>query len=159
MALRCLLFSSDERTAERICQVLPSLGLQGEYCSDAKAAVEKVSHQIFQIVIIDWDRQPEAVHLLSTACQRKAAERPLTLAIVSDDLSVPKALQAGANSILRKPILITQVTDTLKTGSELVPATQQAAPSVAHAAAAGVSASSSATPTAGPRSGEATQPR
>jgi protein TonB len=159
MALRCLLFSSDEGTAEPICQVLASLGLQGEYCSDAEAAVEKVSHQIFQIVIIDWDRQPEAVHLLSTACERKAAERPLTLAIVSDDLSVPKALQAGANSILRKPILITQVTDTLTTGRDLLRAKQESATSVAHAAAAGVSASSSATPTAGPRSGEATQPR
>ena len=120
MALRCLLFSSDEGTAEPICQVLASLGLQGEYCSDAEAAVEKVSHQIFQIVIIDWDRQPEAALLLSTACERKAAERPLTLAIVSDDPSVPKALQAGANSILRKPILITQVTDTLTTARDLL---------------------------------------
>ena len=159
MALRCLLFSSDEGTAEPICQVLASLGLQGEYCSDAEAAVEKVSHQIFQIVIIDWDRQPEAALVLSTACERKAAERPLTLAIVSDDLSVPKALQAGANSILRKPILITQVTDTLTTARDLLRAKQESATAVAQAAAAGVSASSSATPSASPRQGEATQPR
>ena len=121
--------------------------------------MEKVSHQIFQIVIIDWDRQPEAVHLLSTACERKAAERPLTLAIVSDDPSVPKALQAGANSILRKPILLAQVTDTLTTARDLLRAKQESATAVAHAAAAGVSASSSATPTASPRPGEATQPR
>jgi TonB family protein len=159
MVLRCLLFSSDEGTAEPICQVLASLGLQGEYCSDAEAAVEKVSHQIFQIVIIDWDRQPEAALLLSTACERKAAERPLTLAIVSDDPSVPKALQAGANSILRKPIVITQVTDTLTTARDLLRAKQESATTVAHAAAAGVSASSSVTPTASPRPGEATQPR
>src|SRR6202158_3921175 len=98
MALRCLLFSSDEGTAEPICQVLASPGLQGEYCSDAEPAVEKVSHQIFQIVIIDWDRQSEAALLLSTACERKAAERPLTLAIVSEDPSVPMGLQAGGNS-------------------------------------------------------------
>src|SRR5246127_3519522 len=159
MALRCLLFSSDEGTAEPICQVLASLGLEGEYCSDAEAAVEKVSHQTFQIVIIDWDRQPEAVHLLSTACERKAAERPLTLAIVSDDPSVPKALQAGANSILRKPIQISQVTDTLTTARDLLRAKQESATAVSHAADAGVSASSSATPTASPRTGEATQPR
>lgn len=120
--------------------------------------MEKVSHQIFQIVIIDWDRQPEAVHLLSTACERKAAERPLTLAIVSDDLSVPKALQAGANSILRKPIVIAQVTDTLTTARDLLRAKQESATAVAHAAAAGVSASSAAPP-AGPRLGEATLPR
>jgi DNA-binding response OmpR family regulator len=67
MALRCLLFSSDEGTAEPIRQVLASLGLVGEYCSEAEAAVEKVAHQNFQIVIIDWDRQPDAALLLSTA--------------------------------------------------------------------------------------------
>ena len=121
--------------------------------------MEKVSHQIFQIVIIDWDRQPEAVQLLSAACERKAAERPLTLAIVSDDPSVPKALQAGANSILRKPIVITQVTDTLTTARDLLRAKQESATTVAHAAAAGVSASSSATHVASPGPREATRPR
>jgi protein TonB len=159
MALRCLLFSSDKGTAEPICQVLASLGLQGEYCSEAEAAVEKVSHQIFQIVIIDWDRQPEAALVLSTACERKAAERPLTLAIVSDDLNVPKALQAGANSILRKPILVAQITDTLTTARDLLRAKQESATAVAHAAAAGVSAGSSAASTTSTRPGETTLPR
>src|ERR1700692_4417427 len=159
MALRCLLFSSDEGTAEPICQVLASLGLQGEYCSDAEAAVEKVSRQIFQIVIIDWDRQPEAALVLSTACERKAAERPLTLAIVSDDLSVPKALQAGANSILRKQIVITQVTDTLTTARDLRRAKEEPEPAAAHAGAAGVTANSTPTPSDSPGPGEATQPR
>jgi protein TonB len=155
MALRCLLFSSDEGTAEPIRQVLASLGLEGEHCSEAEAAVEKVAHQNFQIVIIDWDRQPDAELLLSTARERKAAERPLTLAIVSDDLSVPKALQAGANSILRKPILINQVSDTLTTARDLLRAKQESATAAAQAAAAGVSASSFATPTTSPRLEEA----
>ncbi|MGZ7094601.1 MAG: TonB family protein, partial [Candidatus Angelobacter sp.] len=128
----------------------------GEYCSEAEAAVEKVAQQNFQIVIIDWDRQPDAALLLSTARERKAAERPLTLAIVSDDLSVPKALQAGANSILRKPILINQVSDTLTTARDLLRAKQESATAAAQAAAAGVSASSSATPTTSPRLGEVT---
>jgi len=95
MALRCLLFSSDESTSALIRQVLAALGVEGEYCSDGPAAVEKVIQQSFQIVIIDWDMQPEAGLLLTTARERKAAERPLTLAIVSHDASVPKALQAG----------------------------------------------------------------
>src|ERR1700687_1783480 len=156
MALRCLLFSSDEGTAEPIRQVLASLGLEGEHCSEAESAVEKVAQQNFQIVIIDWDRQPDAALLLSTARERKAAERPLTLAIVSDDPSVPKALQAGANSFLRKPILINQVSDTLTTARDLLRAKQESATAAAQAAAAGVSASSLATPTTSPRLGEAT---
>jgi len=136
MGLRCLLFSSDLQSAALICQVMAGLGVEAESCSEGPAAVEKVIQQSFQIVIIDWDMQPEAGLLLTTARERKAAERPLTLAIVSDDVSVPKALQAGANSILRKPVLLNQVQDTLKTARDLLRARESAAASAAAAASA-----------------------
>src|SRR5579863_6523668 len=142
MVLRCLLFTSDQGTAEPICQVLAGLGVEGDYCADAAAAIEKVSSQPFQIVIIDWDAQPEAGTLLTAARERKAAERPLTLAIVNDDISVPQALQAGANSILRKPLLVNQVRDTLTTARDLLRAKQDSAANAALAAAAGTSAGS-----------------
>ena len=127
MALRCLLFSSDEGAAEPIRQVLAELGIEGEDCSEAVRAAEKITNESFQIVLIDWEKQPEAGLLLTAARERKAAERPLTLAIVSDDASVPQALQAGANSILRKPILINQVSDTLTTARDLLRAKQESA--------------------------------
>jgi protein TonB len=141
MTLSCLLFSSDEGTAEPILQALTGLGVEGELCRDGAAAVEKVTQENFQIVIIDWDWQPEAAQLLTKARERKASERPLTLAIVSDDISVPKALQAGANSILRKPLVGNQVRDTLTTARDLLRAKQESASAAAQAAAAGVSAS------------------
>jgi protein TonB len=137
MALRCLLFSSDEAAVEPISQVLAGLDVEGESCAEGPAAVERVTSQSFQIVIIDWDQQPEAGFLLKTARERKASERPLTLAIVSDDASVPKALQAGANSILRKPIMVNQVNDTLTTACDLLRAKQESATHLAQAAAAG----------------------
>src|ERR1700721_4869533 len=137
MALRCLLFSSDEGTAEPVRQALAGLGVEGEYCSEAVAAVEKVTHQNFQIVIIDWDIQPDAGLLLTAARERKAAERPLTLAIVSADGSVPKALQAGANSILRKPLLVNQVKDTLTTARDLLRNNKESAAAAAAGASAG----------------------
>jgi periplasmic protein TonB len=145
MTLRCLLFSSDGGTAAPILQVLTGLGVAGELCSEAVTTVEKVTHQSFQIVIIDWDKQPEAGLLLTAARERKAAERPLTLAIVSNDISVPQALQAGANSILRKPILVSQVKDTLTTARDLLRSKQESAANAAQAAAAGASAGSAAT--------------
>ncbi len=146
MTLRCLLFSSDEGTATPVLQALTALDVEGEHCSEAVTAAEKVTHQIFQIVIIDWDNQPEAGLLLTAARERKAAERPLTLAIVSSDASVPLALQAGANSILRKPILGNQVTDTLTTARDLLRAKQESAAVAAQAAAAAASAGPSAEP-------------
>jgi protein TonB len=141
MALRCFLFSSDEGTSDVIRQAMTSLGLEGESCAQATAAVERLAHELFQLVVIDWDQQPEAGMLLSAARERKVAERPLVLAIVSDDRSVPKALQAGANSILRKPLILNQVTDTMTTARDLLRSRQESAASAAAAAAA---ASSSA---------------
>src|SRR5271166_6645468 len=120
MALRCFLFSSDEGASDVIRQVLTGLGVEGETCSTPTTAVEKVANEPFQLVVIDWDQQPEASMLLTTARERKASERPLTLAIVSDDASVPTALQAGANSILRKPLVANQVRDTLTTARDLL---------------------------------------
>src|SRR6266576_3117610 len=125
MALRCFLFSSDEGTSDVIRQVLTGLGVEGESCSQAHTAVEKLAQELFQLVIIDWDQQPEAGLLLAAARERKAAERPLTLAIVSDDGSVPQALQAGANSILRKPLQPSQVKDTLTTARDLLRSKQE----------------------------------
>jgi TonB family protein len=125
MALRCLLFSSNEEMVQPIWQVLADLGIEGEYCKSAVDAVEKVTTQVFQIVITDWDDQPEAGFLLKTARELKAAQRPLTLAIVSDDARLPEALQAGANSVLVKPIRAEQVRDTMSTACELLRAKQQ----------------------------------
>ena len=103
-----------------IWQVLTDLGIEGEYCPNAVDAVERVTTQLFQIVITDWEDQPEAGFLLKTARDLKAAHRPLTLAIVSDSAKLPEALQAGANSVLMKPIRIEQVRDTMSTACELL---------------------------------------
>ena len=152
MALRCFLFCSDEGTSDIIRQALTGLDLEGDGCSQATAAVEKLAKELFQLVVIDWDLQPEAGMLISAARERKASERPLVLAVVSEDGNVPKALQAGANSILRKPVSANQVTDTLRTARDLLRSRQESVASAASAAAAGVSSTSSMS------SGSAAQP-
>ncbi len=120
MPLRCLLFSSNEEVRPPIWQVLSELSLEGEYCERAVDAVERVTTQLFQIVITDWDDQPEAAFLLKTARDLKATQRPLTLAIVGDEAKVPEALRAGANSVLLKPIRVEQVRDTMTTACQLL---------------------------------------
>ncbi len=120
MPLRCLLFSSNEEIVKPIWPVLADLGIEGEYCSSAVDAVEKVTTQLFQIVITDWEDQPEATFLLKTARDQKAAQRPLTLAIVKDEAKLPEALRAGANSVLLNPIRPEQVRDTMSTACELI---------------------------------------
>jgi periplasmic protein TonB len=159
MPLRCLLFSSNEEMVQPIWQVLTDLGIEGEYCKSAVDAVERVTTQPFQIVITDWQDQPEAAFLLKTARDLKAAQRPLTLAIVGEDAR-PQALQAGANSVLLKPIRVEQVRDTMSTACELLrskfqpgaPAVQRATsqPAAMAAAASTTAASAPASVTQAP---------
>jgi TonB family protein len=128
MPLRCLLFSTNEEMVQPIWQVLTDLGIEGEYCQNAVDAVERVTTQLFQIVITDWEDQPEAAFLLKTARDLKAAQRPLILAIVSDDSRLPEALRAGANSVLVKPIRAEQVRETMSTACELLRSKLQPSP-------------------------------
>ena len=168
MALRCLVFSSNEETVQPIWQVLTDLGIEGEHCLSAVDAVERVTTHQFHIVITDWEDQPEAAFLLKTARDLKAAQRPLTLAIVSDDARA-EALKAGANSVLLKPIRAEQARDTMSTACELLRTKQQpAATATPHVApqtatmAAAASASMPSSVTQAPertfRAGEFLQP-
>jgi len=131
MPLRCLLFSSNEEMVQPIWQVLTDLGIEGEYCKSAVDAVERVTTQLFQIVIMDWEDQPETGFLLKTARDLKAAQRPLILAIVGDDARLPEALQAGANSVLVKPIRVEQVRGTMSEACELLRSKLQPPPKLA----------------------------
>jgi TonB family protein len=140
MPLRCLLFCSDQEATSLLVRVLAELQIDAEHCPNAATATERVTSQQFQIVILDWDDQPDAGLLLNTARTRKASERPLTLAIVGDDAGVPKALQAGANSILRTPLLVNQVRDTITTARDLLRAKLEQSVSAAKASAAKASA-------------------
>jgi protein TonB len=141
MAFRCVLFSSDPGTIEPVCQAFADLGVEGEHCSEAVAAVDKVCRESFQILIVDWDKPTEAGALLTAARNRKITERPLTVAVVSQDAAVSKALQAGATSTLRKPVQLKQITDSLSRARDLLRARESAA----QAAAAGVSSTAAST--------------
>jgi protein TonB len=141
MPLRCLLFCSDQEATDLMVRVLAELRIDAEHCPNAIMATERVTSQPFQFVILDWDDQPDAGLLLSAARTRKAVERPLTLAMVGEDTGVPKALQAGANSILRKPILVNQVRDTLTTARDLLRAKLEQSTATTKAMAAKASAS------------------
>src|SRR5579864_8661481 len=145
MALRCLLFTSDEGTAQSVRQALTDLGVEAEHCTVAVEAVQKVTNNPLNLLIVDWDSQTDAAFLLKTARERKVSDRPLTLAIVSRDLNVSQALQAGANSILRKPIVVAQVRDSLTSARDLLRSCQDASATQASAAAA--SAAGPALPT------------
>jgi TonB family protein len=118
MDLRALLFTSDGSSTATLCQVLTDLGIEAEICSEMLVAVERVSRENYDAIIVDWDLETEATFLLKTAREQKALG--LNLALVPDDRSIARALQHGANSVIKKPIDRGQARDTLSTARDLI---------------------------------------
>jgi protein TonB len=120
MALRALVFSSDGSTTSALCHVLTDLGIEAEICSEMLVAVERVTSHAYDALLVDWDQQAEAIFLVKQLRELKLAAQALTLALVQNDEDLPKALQAGANSVIRKPIDSQQAHDTLATAKQLI---------------------------------------
>jgi len=120
MALRALLFSSDGTSTSTLCQVLTELGIEAEICSEMLVAVQRMSQESYDAILVDWDQEQDAIRLLKTAREQKTTSQALNLALVQNDKDLPRALQHGANSAIRKPIDPRQAKDTLSTARDLI---------------------------------------
>jgi protein TonB len=94
------------------------LGIEAEICPELLVAVGRLSSERYDAIIVDWAHEDEAALLLKTAREKKA--QGLNLVLVSDDVQIARALQQGANSVIKKPVDATQAHDTLSTARDLI---------------------------------------
>jgi TonB family protein len=120
MALRALLFSSDGTSTSTLCQALTDLGIEAEICSEILVAVGRVSKENYDTILVDWDQETDAIALLKSTREQKTASQALNLALVQNDKDVSRALQHGANSVIKKPVDMRQAHDTLSTARDLI---------------------------------------
>jgi TonB family protein len=104
MSALSLLFSSDEETSRALIQTLKELELEVEHCPEIFAAVEKITSRSFDIIVCDWQEGLEAAFLLKSARELKANSGAFTIAVADAD-SASAAHEAGANFVLRLPIV------------------------------------------------------
>jgi TonB family protein len=120
MGLRALLFSSDGTSTSTLCQVLTELGIEAEICPEVLVAVQRISQETYDAILVDWDQEAEAIRLLKAVREQKNTSQALNLALVQNEKDLPRALQHGANSAIRKPVDPRQAKDTLSTARDLV---------------------------------------
>ena len=118
MDLRALLFSSDGASTASLCQVLTDLEIEADICSEVLVAAQRVARENYDAIIVDWDLESDATLLLKTAREQKAIG--LNLALVPNDASIARALQHGANSVIKKPIDTALARETLSTARGLI---------------------------------------
>jgi TonB family protein len=120
MALRALLFSSDGTSTSALCQVLTDLGIEAEICPEMLVAVQRITQESYDALLVDWDQEEDAISLLKSVREHKPSSQALNLALVKNDKDLPRALRHGANSVIRKPVDQGQARDTLSTARDLI---------------------------------------
>ena len=83
-------------------------------------AVQRISLESYDTILVDWDQENEAIALLKNARDQKTAGHALNIALVKNDKDLPRALQHGANSAIRKPVDPRLAKDTLSTARDLI---------------------------------------
>lgn len=102
MPLRSLVFSSDRGTAHLLGEALDELGMEVEHCPEIFGAVERLTLQAFDVIVVDWADEPEASFLLRAARELKSNQPPYPVAVVEAEISVAAAQRAGASHVLVK---------------------------------------------------------
>ena len=102
MNLQALLVSSDDSAADVLGRVLPDFGIVMDRSSDLETTIERIQHQKFDALIIDFDDATSAKSVLDQT--RSLGLTPLSIALVADSNQVRKILSSGAHFVLYKPV-------------------------------------------------------
>ena len=104
MNLKSLLLSSDEKTVRVLRRVLSDLEIGVELCSEAEAAVRKITRQRFEAIIVDCSNPEEAGGVLRSAKAAPVNKRALSIALVESPVGMRGGFEMGAHFVLHKPL-------------------------------------------------------
>lgn len=102
--LQSLLVSADDKVVHVLCRALSDLQIGVEHCTDLDSAVQKLSHQRFEGVIVDCTSQELAAKILKSTHSSPSNKRAIAVAIIDDQSASKSAFEAGAHFVLFKPI-------------------------------------------------------
>lgn len=104
MSLKSLLLSCDDKTVRVLRRVLCDLEIGMELCSDAEAAIGKITRQRFEAVIVDCSNPEEASSVLRTVKAAPVNKRALSVALVESTAGLRGGFEMGAHFVLFKPL-------------------------------------------------------
>jgi hypothetical protein len=108
MQFECLLISRDPAMYCTIDKVLRNFSIRVNHCWDSSCALEKISKETPELVVIDWEGETSS-DLLYTIWRLQRKKKPTIVAISEEDSSVP-----GAHLTLHKPVTLQSGTESLK---------------------------------------------
>jgi DNA-binding response OmpR family regulator len=102
--LQALLLCDDDKVVRVLRRVLSELEIGVEHCQDGDAAVQKLTRQRFEAVIIDCSAPEIASRILKGTRSAPANKRAIAVAIIDSQSALKGAFELGAHFVLFKPI-------------------------------------------------------
>jgi hypothetical protein len=98
-----LLFSTDAQVLRVMNQILRSLAIETEVCSEIKSALDAVTHRRLDTLIVDWNLANDPTRVVRTARKSSPNSNSTIIAMVDAD-SETHALLVRANFMIHKPV-------------------------------------------------------
>jgi DNA-binding response OmpR family regulator len=102
--LQALLLCDDDKVVRVLRRVLSELEIGVEHCPDADSAVQRLTRQRFEAVIVDCTTLEIASRILKGTRSAPANKRAIAVAIIDGQSALKGAFELGAHFVLFKPI-------------------------------------------------------
>jgi len=102
--LQALLLCDDDKVVRVLRRVLSELEIGVEHCTNPDAAIQKITRQRFEAVIIDCTIPEVAARVLKGTRSAPANKRAIAVAIIDNQAAFKGASELGAHFVLFKPI-------------------------------------------------------
>jgi CheY-like chemotaxis protein len=104
MTLKALVLCSDEKIVRVLRRVLSDLEIAVEHCTQGDSAINKLTRQRFEAVIVDCNDEHTASQVLRSARSAPCNKRAVAVAIIDGKTALRSAFGLGAHFVLYKPI-------------------------------------------------------
>src|SRR5207244_4100152 len=102
--LHSLLLCTDDKVVRVLRRVLSEVEIAIEHCPDADSAIQKLTRQRFEAVIVDCAAPEVASRILKGTRSAPANKRAITVAIIDDQSALKGAFELGAHFVLFRPV-------------------------------------------------------
>lgn len=119
MSLKSLVLCSDEKIVRVLRRVLGDLEIVVELCSDADAALRRLTRQRFEAIIVDIV-DDGATELLRSARSAPCNKQAVAVAIVEPVVGLKAVFDIGAHFVLYKPVSIERAKSSFRAARALM---------------------------------------
>jgi len=112
--LHSLLLCTDDNVVRVLRRVVSEVGIAIEHCPDADSAIQKLTRQRFEAVIVDCAAPAIASRILKGTRSAPANKRAITVAIIDDQSALKGAFELGAHFVLFRPVTLERTRTTFR---------------------------------------------